>query len=96
MPMVFTWDDNKAVGNVRKHGVSFEEASTIFHDPLSSTIEDPDHSRDEDRFITVGESSRGRLLVVAHVDRGGAVRLISARAATSAEARKYEEAGYEN
>ena len=96
MPILFAWDDDKATRNARKHGVSFEEASTVFQDLLSITIEDPDHSDDEDRLITMGASRRGRLLAVVHTDRGGTVRLISARPATSGEARKYEEAGYEN
>jgi hypothetical protein len=88
--MNFEWDPDKATANVHKHGVSFEEASTAFGDSLSSTIHDPDHSEDEDRFILVGMTYTGRLVVVVHVDRPDAVRLISARLAEPRERRAYE------
>jgi uncharacterized protein len=85
------WDPAKARVNVRKHGVTFEEAATVFGDPLSVTIGDPLHSTDEQRFIIVGRSRPGRIIVVVHVDRGHRIRIISARPATRREKRKYEE-----
>ena len=96
MPLLFSWDGKKAELNLRKHGVSFEEASTVFGDELSITIEDPDHSFEEHRFITIGESAQGRLVVVVHADREATIRIISARQARGGEARKYEEADYSN
>jgi uncharacterized DUF497 family protein len=87
----FEWDGAKAGVNLKKHGVSFDEAVTVFYDPLAATLEDPDHSDGESRFITVGHSSRGRLLVVCHADRGAAIRLISARRATPQERKRHEE-----
>src|SRR5215208_4154557 len=90
-PMNFEWDPDKANANARKQGVSFEEASTAFGDPLSSTIHDPDHSEDEDRFVLIGMTYTGRLVAVVHVDRGDAVRVISARMAEPRERRAYEE-----
>lgn len=89
--MRFEWDVRKAVANVRKHGVSCDEASSVFFDPLSATGEDPDHSVDEKRFVIFGMSSSGRLLVVAHAERGDAIRIISAREALRAERKLYEE-----
>lgn len=91
MPFVFAWDSAKAAGNLKKHGVSFQEAATVFGDRLSVTIEDP-QSDSEQRFVTVGESFRGRLLVVSHAEKGETVRIISARTATRRERRAYEEA----
>ena len=88
--MNFEWDPSKAASNLEKHGVSFDEAATAFTDPLSSTIADPDHSEGEERFLLLGLSFRGRLVVVAHTDRGEAVRLISARLATRRERQDYE------
>jgi len=88
--MRFEWDREKARENLRKHGVSFDEATTIFYGPLSATFDDPDHSAGEQRFITVGHSSRGRLLVASHTERGGVVRIISARAATAGERKRHE------
>lgn len=88
--MNFEWDPNKDESNRAKHGVSFAEASTAFFDPLSSTIGDPDHSDDEERYLLIGVSSSRRLVVVAHTDRGEAVRLISARLATRRERQSYE------
>ena len=81
---------NKARKNLKKHGVSFEEASTIFGDPLARTIHDPLHSDQEDRFVILGESQRRRLLVVVFTERGDKVRLISARLATRPERKDYE------
>jgi uncharacterized DUF497 family protein len=74
----FEWDEKKAAANLRKHKVSFPEAVSIFYDALSATGHDPDHSADEQRFVTFGISTSGRLLVVAHVDRNEAIRIISA------------------
>jgi uncharacterized protein len=88
--MRFEWDPGKAASNLAKHGVSFAEASTAFGDPLSITIADPVHSRGEDRFVLFGLSERRRLLAVAHVDRAGTTRVISARLATRHERRQYE------
>jgi uncharacterized DUF497 family protein len=88
--MRFEWDGNKGASNLRKHRVSFEEALTMFYDPLAATFDDPDHSQDESRLVTVGYSARGRLLVVCHVERGGTVRLISARRATPRERKRHE------
>ncbi len=87
--MRFGWDPEKARLNLAKHGVSFEEAATAFTDPLSLTTFDPDHSDEEDRFVLVGASRKGRLLVVVHTDRGEFVRIISARIATKRERRQY-------
>jgi len=91
MGLEFEWDDDKAKSNRKKHGVSFEEASTVFGDPLSRTIHDPVHSGEEDRFVTLGESERGRLLVVVFTDRDDRIRIISARVATKRERNDYEE-----
>ena len=88
--MKFEWDPKKAEHNVKKHGVTFEEGSTVFGDPLAATVPDPRHSAEEDRFVTMGQSTENRLVVVAHVDRSEQVRIISARLATRRERRKYE------
>ncbi len=90
--ITFEWDAEKAAGNEEKHGLSLEEASTAFGDPLSITINDPDHSEDEARFLLLGMTHTGRLVVVVHTDRDDAVRLISARLATPRERRSYEQA----
>jgi uncharacterized DUF497 family protein len=84
------WDPKKAKSNVADHGVTFEDASGVFLDPLSLTIPDPDHSFDENRFITMGQSTDGQLLVVVHTDRGNNIRIISARFAEPHERRAYE------
>jgi uncharacterized DUF497 family protein len=89
--MRFEWDEKKAVANLAKHGVSFEEAVTVFGDPLSDTFDDPDHSADEQRFLIIGASDRGRMLIVAHTDDGAVVRIVSAREPTSGERKSYEE-----
>ena len=86
----FDWDPGKAASNLRKHGVSFDEAATVFADPLSITVPDPDHSQDEERFIIVGMSFSRRLLIVAHTERGLTIRLISARELTATEQSAYE------
>ncbi len=88
--MQFEWDPEKAKRNLKKHGVSFEEAVTVFYDPLSATFDDPDHSVGEYRYITIGLSSRDRLLVVAHAKRGEILRIISARIATAHERKRHE------
>ena len=88
--MDFEWNRAKAAANVRKHGVTFEEATTVFSDPLSLTIEDVPHSRGEERFVTLGQSVQGRLLVVVHTDRKLRSRLISARRANRRERSDYE------
>ena len=87
----FVWDREKAAANLRKHGVDFEEAASAFDDPLSITIPDPDHSPAEERFLLVGESRAGQLLVVAHTEHGNEIRLINARPATRRERQAYEE-----
>jgi len=89
--VILEWDSEKAASNYAKHGVDFHEAGTVLDDPLSTTFPDPDHSEDEQRYLTIGSSLSGRILVVAHTDRGEAVRLISARPATSGERRFYEQ-----
>jgi uncharacterized DUF497 family protein len=86
----FEWDPNKAAANLLKHGVSFWEARSVFADPCSSTIDDPDHSWDEQRFVTLGLSNRGRLLVVVHAERGQNIRLVSARCANGHERDTYD------
>ncbi|HEY0323916.1 MAG TPA: BrnT family toxin [Pyrinomonadaceae bacterium] len=89
--MRFEWDENKAAANLARHGVSFEEAATVFGDPLSDTFDDPDHSAEERRFVIIGMSERGKMLIVAHTDDGEVVRLISAREPTWGEREFYEE-----
>ena len=90
--MKFEWDPAKAADNLRKHGVSFEDASSVFGDPFAGTIPDPLHSTVEARFVTIGMTSGQRLVVVVHADRKDRVRIISARPATRAEKKKHEEA----
>lgn len=92
MAYLFEWDARKAVANVRKHGVTFEEACTAFGDPLGILMHDPDHSIAEQRHVLLGMSNRLRLLVVSHAERPPRTRLISARRATPKERRTYEEA----
>jgi len=91
MGFPFEYDPRKAATNLKKHGVSFTEAMTVFDDPLSSTLPDDQHSEDEPRFITVGRSSRQRILFVVYTEAVSSTRLIGARAATAAEIRQYEE-----
>jgi uncharacterized DUF497 family protein len=90
MPLTFEWDARKARSNLAKHGVGFEEASTVFGDPLSLTIPDPEHSKIEDRFVTMGSAFTGKLLVVVHTDRRDNIRIISARRASRRERKSYE------
>jgi uncharacterized DUF497 family protein len=87
----FEWDPGKARQNRRKHRVSFQEAATVFGDPLAVTYPDPDHSVSEQRFITAGMSGAGRVLMVAHLDRNENIRIISARKTTRRERKHYEE-----
>lgn len=89
--MNFEWDPQKDVLNHTKHGIGFQEASTVFGDPLALTNLDPDHSIEEQRFLTTGYSSSRQLLIVAHADRENRIRIISARTTTPAERRIYEE-----
>jgi hypothetical protein len=89
--VIFEWDPRKAAANLKRHGVAFEEAATVFEDPLADTYDDPDHSQREQRFLTFGVSRERRALVVAHCDRGERVRIINARVMTRREKRQYEE-----
>jgi len=89
--MEYDWDKNKAIANLSKHGVSFEEAKTVFDDPLYVDFYDPDHSFGEHRFILLGESAHGRLLFVSYMERNNGIRLISAREATLSERKAYEQ-----
>lgn len=89
--MEFEWDADKAARNLAKHDVSFQEAATVFGDPLSMTYYDPDNSDEEDRYITIGHSSTGQVLIVSHTDREDRIRIISARRATRKERKSYEE-----
>ena len=88
--MEFEWDPAKAAANARKHGVEFVEAMTVFADPLEVTISDPDHSEGEARFLSLGVSVAGRLLVVAYTERAGRTRIITAREASAQERKNYE------
>jgi uncharacterized DUF497 family protein len=89
--MEFKWDPQKAAKNLRKHKVSFKEAATVFSDPLSATVPDPDHSEEEDRYIIVGMSNRFRQLIVSFAEEDDCIRIISARELTRAERKAYEE-----
>ncbi|MBW4693310.1 MAG: BrnT family toxin [Lyngbya sp. HA4199-MV5] len=89
--MTFDWDKNKADSNLSKHGIGFEEAKTIFDDPLYVDFYDPDHSKKEERYLRIGVSNRGRLLLVSYKERSNIIRLISAREVTRAEREAYEE-----
>lgn len=91
MQMEFEWDPAKAARNFDKHGVSFDDAGSVFGDALAITYDDPDHSQEEQRFLTFGHSMDGHLLVVAHTDRGGRIRIIGARRANRRERKFYEE-----
>jgi uncharacterized DUF497 family protein len=89
--MDFEWDEAKAQSNLIKHGVPFTEAGTVFGDPLAVTFYDPDNSVGEDRFLTIGLSAEGRVIILTHADRGEKIRIISAREATRGERRGYED-----
>ena len=88
--LIFEWDKKKADQNIRKHGISLEEAATVFGDPFSITIYDPLHSQDEDSSVILGTSNKNRVLVVIHTDRQDRIRIISARKATKKERKQYE------
>jgi uncharacterized DUF497 family protein len=87
----FEWDEEKAEANLQQHKVSFDEGATVFSDPCSITIADPDHSTDEERYIDIGVSDKGRVLIVSYTERGTNIRIISCRKATPTERRRYEE-----
>lgn len=89
--MTFEWDEAKAGENLAKHGVAFDEAKTVFDDPLYVDFYDPQHSADEPRYIIIGRSRQGRLLIVSYTERGDAIRLISSRELTPTEREAYEE-----
>ena len=91
MRLTFEWDQAKAKANFKKHGASFDEAVAVFGDPLSITIADPDHSEVEQRYVDIGSSDKGRVLVVAYTERGANIRIISCRKATPSERKTYEE-----
>lgn len=88
--LAFDWDNHKAKVNERKHGISFEEAQTVFDDPLYVDFYDPDHSEDEERYLIVGQSNRGLLLIVSYTEREDSIRIISAREVTRTEREVYE------
>ena len=87
----FEWDPDKAARNLRKHGVSFDAAATVFGDPLAITYGDPEHADEEDRYLTFGQSKEGDYLIVSHTDRELKTRIISARKMTRKERKQYEE-----
>jgi uncharacterized protein len=89
--VIFTWDRRKAAANLKKHSIDFREAATVFYDPLSTTFPDDEHSDLEQRFLTLGRSARGSVLVVAHTEENDTIRIISARSATRREMKFYEE-----
>ena len=91
MVFEFSWDDRKAAANLRKHGVPFHEASTVFDDPLAITYPDSEHSTGESRYVTFGLSSSGRILVVSHSEINSGIRIISARKTDRAERKIYEQ-----
>jgi len=93
MKLRFEWDEEKAKANLKKHRVSFDEATTVFIDPFSITIRDSDHSVDEQRYIDLGSSDKCRVLVVVYTERGSNIRIISCRKAASLERKLYEEGG---
>ena len=91
MTLTFEWDEEKSKGTLRKHGVSFDEAKTVFNDPFAMTISDPEHSSREDRYLDMGMSSQGRILMVWYTERGRNIRIIGSRKATRNQRREYEE-----
>jgi uncharacterized protein len=90
MELQFEWDEKKATTNISKHGVSFEEAKTVFNDPNSMTIPDPEHSINEERWIDIGLSTNGKMLIVSYTERGSTIRIISCRKVTARERKVYE------
>ena len=93
MKLNFEWDEEKAKANLKKHKINFDEATTVFMDPFSITIPDPDHTVDEQRFTDIGSSDKARVLVVVYTERGSNIRIISCRKATPLERALYEEGG---
>ena len=91
MDLTFEWHEEKAERNLKKHGVGFHEARTVFNDPSAITVPDPEHSAQEDRWVEIGRSARGRVLVVVYTERGMNIRLISSRPAAKAEREMYEQ-----
>ena len=91
MALTFEWHESKAWENIKKHGVSFEEAKSVFNDPFTLTIYDPDHSITENRYIDIGFSSKSRLIIVSYTERGENIRIISGRPASRKERNNYEE-----
>ena len=91
MSLIFEWDQNKSEENERKHGITFEEAKTVFNDPFAITIDDPDHSDDEYRYIDIGFSSKSIVLIVWYTERSENIRIIGCRKATRSERKTYEE-----
>jgi len=91
MKLRFEWDEEKAKANLKKHRIDFNEAATVFADPLSITIHDPDHSAYEQRYIDIGSSDKDRVLVVVYTERGSNIRIVSCRKATLSERKLYEE-----
>ena len=89
MDLVFEWDEEKASGNEAKHGITFEEAKTVFNDPFAMTVSDPDHSDEEERWLDIGLSAEGRLLVVWYTERSERIRIIGCRTATKSEERAH-------
>lgn len=94
MALTFEWHQEKAIENLKKHKVSFEEARTVFNDMFSITIADPEHSAEEDRYIDIGLSAKGHILVVVYTERGSNIRIISCRKATRLERRTYEQESF--
>lgn len=94
MNLIFEWGENKARTNLKDHKISFDEAKTVFNDPFLVTFPDPEHSDEEQRYINLGCSTKGRVLVVIHTERGENIRLISCRKATKSERRDYEEGNF--
>lgn len=90
MPLTFEWDETKSNRNLKKHGVDFEEAKTIFNDPFTITINDPDHSVEENRYLDIGLSSKGRMLIVWYTERNDNIRIIGSRKAIRSERKMYE------
>ena len=91
MKLSFEWDEEKAKANLKKHRVGFDDATTVFNDPFSVTIHDPEHSVDEQRYIEIGSSDKGHVLVVVYTERGSNIRIVSCRKAAPSERKFYEE-----
>ena len=91
MKLSFEWDEEKAKANLKKHRVGFDDATTVFNDPFSVTIHDPEHSADEQRYIEIGSSDKGHVLVVVYTERGSNIRIVSCRKAAPSERKFYEE-----